>query len=69
MRKTFSWPERQAQTELQFKERHGSMLKLLADNAFRSEPETLAIEPHGSIQVVDSERNERYARLHENLRI
>ena len=68
MRKTFSWPERQTQTELQFKERHGSMLKLFADNAFRFEAEAISIEPHGSIQVVYSKSNECYARLHETLR-
>ena len=68
MRKTLSWPQGQAQAGLHFKERYGTVLKLLADDAFRFEAETVSIEPHGSLQVVYCESNQCYARLHKTLR-
>src|SRR2546423_5318573 len=68
IRKALSRPQGQAQTRLHFKERYGSVLELVADDALRFQAETILVEAHGSVQVVYCESDQCYARLHETLR-
>jgi hypothetical protein len=57
------WPQREPQTGLQVEERDGAVLELRADDAVGLQAETVAVEPDGPLQVVDTERDERDPRL------
>jgi hypothetical protein len=56
VREIVTWPDGQLQSRLQVEKCDGTMLEFFADDAFRWQPKTVAIELKRSFQIVHSER-------------
>ena len=65
VRKARSRPERELQARLEIEERDRAVLELRADDALGLQSEPVTVEPHRAVEVVDSERKQRDARLHD----
>jgi hypothetical protein len=48
-------PQRELEASLEIEESNGAMLVFLSDDARRLEPEAVAVEGHGTFEVVDSD--------------
>jgi hypothetical protein len=64
VREALARPERQAQATVQVEERHRAVLELLADDALGVPAQPVTIEAHRALELIDTEREQRDARLH-----
>jgi hypothetical protein len=58
LRQARAGPESQPQSGLQVEEGDGSVLELVSDDSLRFQAESIPIETHGALQVVDAERDQ-----------
>lgn len=65
MRKVVARPECEPEAGLQIEERDGAVLELLPDDAVGPEPQAIAVEAHGPLEIVDADGQDRNTRLHE----
>src|SRR5262245_47914732 len=65
VRKARSRPERELQAGLEIEESDRAVLELRADDALGLQSQPVAVEPHRAVEIVDSERKQGDARLHD----